>query len=373
MQSLGDSPSLSLGFLGRADARLLERSFTIEDPSTLPDLAQAIPPSEPSPHILFKYDTKASGRPKLRCAHCKGARHWKGYVVQLASGQSALIAERQCGRDAFGLKWDAVESQFNGERDRQLDLQRLLLVEPLLAPLISELQACVMAGNLDGHGRYLADLRTRFGLFGQALAKMARHGGQLEATHWVRNRAKEEDRVRKLRPDLIDDVEEALELAYRQRARKILDRFIEDNCKVEEPTQKILGQCRGWTTFIPGPTSKTLLAQALAALIATRKALDDAGAPGKLGPLLKEIATACEDITRALELARELERFVAWDNLEQIAQWVAMDGSLRFAFQVEGSTLLDKLTGNRLALDDAWSIPAMVGLDRMKGALEASA
>lgn len=285
-----------------------------------------------------------------------------------------MIAERQCGREAFGLKWDAVESQFNADRDRQLDLKRVLQVEPLLIPLISEVQASVTAGNLQGHARYLTDLRTRFGLFGQALAKMARQGGVLEATHYVRNRAKEEERVRKVRPDLIEEVERPmLELAYRQRARKALDRFIEDHCKVEEPAQKIIGQCRGWGSFVPGPAPHVLLAEALASLMSTRQALGDRNAATKLGPALKEIAAACEDITQALDLARELERFVAWDNLEQIAQWAAMDGSLRFAFAVEGTALVDKLTGHRLALDGAWDIPTMRSLERMKSALRGSA
>lgn len=373
MLSGSDSPSISHGPFGEDDARLLERSFTVDDPATIPDLAQEIPPGEPSPTILFKYDTKPSGRPKLRCAHCKGARHWKGYVVQLASGQPALIAERQCGREAFGLKWDAVESEFNAERDRQLDLQRLLLVAPLLDPLISELRSIVTAGDLDGHGRYLADLRRKFGQFGQALARMARQDGRLETTRWVRNREKEEAAVRRLRPDLIDDVEQAREVAYRQRALKLLARFIEDHCKVEEPAQELLGQCRGWKTFIPGPSPHDLVAQSLVSLVATSRALADEGAPRKLAPMLKDVTDACEYITRALDLATELERFLAWDNLEQVAQWVAMDGSLRFSFRVESAVLVDKLTGERLALDAKWKIPTLASLDSLKRALRASA
>src|SRR5207302_9117315 len=101
--------------------------------------------------------------------------------------------------------------------------------------------------------------------------------------------------------------------------------------------------------------------------------VDAEGAPAKLGVLLKDVTTACEDLTSALELAAELDRFLAPENLDQVAKWVAMDGSLRFAFRLEGSTLVDGLTENRLSLDPVWSIPQWLGLALMKATLRASA
>src|SRR5262249_62334742 len=132
-------PSVSaVDFLTEAARLLSLREFEAPEPESLPGLVDRLPPGTPMPTILYRYHVRPKGgmqnkhlRPFIRCAHCQGKRHWKGFVIQLDDGSLALLGHN-CGEDQFGIDFRRIEADFHTARNRQVDLRRLVELRALI-------------------------------------------------------------------------------------------------------------------------------------------------------------------------------------------------------------------------------------------------
>lgn len=360
-------PSAPHGFLSEQDQRLLDREFTIEDPAGIPHLIAKIPPGLPPPTILYKYATKAAGLPRIRCAVCGKALHWKGYVVALADNRRALVAERQCGRDAFGFLWDQVEAGFIADRDRQIDLRRLIALRSVVVALAGELQSGELVNAVSAAGDFRRQLMGSFGKFSQALARMARTEGSLTVTRWVRNREKEEAQARREVPFLVIEVEDAETPLERARARRRLDAWLAAR-PVREPHEESLGQCLGWRMFVNNESTGHLLDNARRDLEAAMS--DFAGQEiAQPSVTVSHVGAACEAIGSMVEQIRQLEEFTRPHNLAAVADWARRDETAQFDLEARGRSLIRRASGAALGVRDDFARPRIQAFDQVLEAL----
>lgn len=112
------------------DAQLLSAEFRRSDPeNTIVGLNLGVPDPDANPTIVGYYDEtppggRASGLPFIRCCHCGKRRHWKGHVVRDDRGETYIIGARQCGREHYGVRYDAAEKAFKAEQARRAVLIR---------------------------------------------------------------------------------------------------------------------------------------------------------------------------------------------------------------------------------------------------------
>lgn len=252
------------GFLADEDRQLREREFVIADPELAPNLVATIPPLKGPPNIIAKYDLKNTGRPKLRCGHCGTRHHWKGYLLELEDGRHALLAERHCGRKAFGLRWQEVENVFLDAESRQTDLARLIKVRKAWSEFHRQLRVLVSRPEFGVVGVYLDELRHRFGKLSQALARCAREDGVLFITVEVRDQEAEDRRARLEAPDLFKAIDEALDKDTDsiRRAQSNLRKWMETRGQITKPKREPKGTCAGYK-ILSAKLPEKLLADAI--------------------------------------------------------------------------------------------------------------
>ncbi len=313
------------------DLSLLQSNLLIDDPETIPGLVQGLPDASQAVGIEAKYDITGSGKPKVRCAWCGRAVHWKGFVVDLGGSAYALVG-RTCGRAAFGIDWNSYERQFDAKRRRQADLQRLLSVQAALPAALEELRSSELAQAADQYHAFLDGLRRVHGRFGQALAKSARAGGDLLVTEEERDPQAEERNIERQRPDLVKAVENALTDEGRVRASRRLKSWIDKEGRVYKSVVKRIGRCDGYAV-LGGRDPKTELRTGSDRVGAQARKLLDPAEPWAeaeaLSAAFKAMREALSEIEGAASLLGELERFLAPSNWNVIAGWAArFDASL---------------------------------------------
>lgn len=116
-----------------SDQDLLRRSFFSSNPLEEPNLIHVVPRGIELVGILSAYEHRAF---RLPCAECGAARHYKGFVVELANGKRALLGNH-CGRRLFRDGWDAAGRIFHELVDRQALLRRREWFLPKLSVLIA--------------------------------------------------------------------------------------------------------------------------------------------------------------------------------------------------------------------------------------------
>jgi hypothetical protein len=118
-------------FLSETDKALLSRDFNLSADVDLGELASELPDGYEIRDIVFRYDHtppggKRSGhKPDLTCSFKHGARHWKGYIVELSDGRKARIGST-CGERHLGQKFGIAENRFKEAHARQHDVRRLI-------------------------------------------------------------------------------------------------------------------------------------------------------------------------------------------------------------------------------------------------------
>ena len=184
-------------FLTEADRLLLLRDFVAPDPELLLGLLDKLPDNAKIFDILYRYDPTPEGgmrnrhkRPFLHCAHCQGARHWRGFVIQLGDDDEslALIGE-DCGEKQFGLDFRRVENDFNADRGRQADLRRLIEIRTLIPAFKQELDELRRSAAVAAFDAYMAGL-GRFGKLRTVLQETTRrNNGERKTGRLLRGEA----------------------------------------------------------------------------------------------------------------------------------------------------------------------------------------
>lgn len=287
----------------------------MNDPAALTGLLADLPKTNGAPTILGQYDESGSGRPKVRCAVCHRAVHFKGFLVEVPEVGRALLGNK-CGKDHFGFDWEKDVQRFEAAADRQRVLVRLQEAVPFIEPLI-DLAPHMLAGakRVD---QFISDLRGT-GKFAQLLVKAVRdHGGGLMVTVRERNREAEEEHARRRVGWMVSDVEAATDLVQRQAAQRQLKSWIEQHGQVFVDRLEQRGVLAGGKVLTPS----TLAPEVTAATVRLRQARDameeTVSDPQAVIDALRTVGHA---YTRVMASNGDLDVFTAQANVKTVEQW----------------------------------------------------
>lgn len=299
--------------LSERDRLLLQRRFRIKEPQSYPGLTERIEKGAVPVRILHDYDEtppgglKAGHKPHIRC--CFGHLHWHGYVSEFEDGRVGLLGER-CARRDFGKDViDAIERDFNAERDRQFEIQRLLAIRQVLPAALSELR------DLDVRGFDIVwqNFTRRYGKASQMLARSVRSfQGRLIAYRKEYDRKATEAAAEKARPDLFRSGNVAAQRKYLEQNRVYKDVPVD------------MGSCDGWRLLNASERS-TPARLATEAYDLLSKA-DDAKPIERWSQkdftrMRRALEDAFAKLDEAAGLVADLLRLASPTNRERIADW----------------------------------------------------
>ena len=263
-------------FLTPPDRLLMQRQFDTPDPEGLPGLVNKLPEGATVDGILFRYDVTPDGgmrnrerRPFIHCAHCAGARHWRGLVIELKDGAMALLGE-DCGEKQFGIDFRRVESDFHGAWGQQSDLRRVMEIRALLPAAEAELEALRRCGAVPAFDAYMAGLR-KFGKLAGVLQRIAeKNGGVLTCTSFQRDVEAEARRAEKLpgSQPLWEKIAGAQTDYVRREREKEYQRWLDGLSPIGQESVKNLGRMVGGGIFAAEPGAMLAVMRAARELLA---------------------------------------------------------------------------------------------------------
>jgi hypothetical protein len=366
----------------------MQRAFDTPDPEGLPNLNEKLPEGVLVKNILYRYDVTPEGgmrnldrRPYIHCAHCQGAHHWRGFVIEIENGTLALLG-KNCGEDQFGIDFRRVERDFNVARSRQADLRRVIEIRALLPAFESDLEVLRRSGAMRAFDTYMLGLR-RFGRLPRALQRMAeKNDGLLTCTSFRRDREAEARRAEKLPQSkhFQEKIAGAPTPYMRQMRVQEYERWLESQPPIEHETVETIGHMVGSGIFVVEPggmvagmqAAREALAVEIDAFLCSRS--DEWTSTRRLQHATRMLRLRVELVHRALGLLAELDRFTAAENLGVIAQWSQREVQLPqpridTLVRAEGRTLTDEDGRYALALPGSWGLPATPALDALRAKL----
>ena len=337
-------------FLSAEDRALLAREFSQADPEQVPNLVERLPEASGPPKIIARYHVDHA-RPRLRCSKCGQRLHWKGYVLELPEELHALLAERQCGRDAFGLKWDQVEREFLQQESRQSDLFRLQKIHTAFPAFVHELGCLLTHEQVRAYDRYFHDLLHTFGPLSRGLARAPKQQGLFNAEIYVRNTAAEYARAKREAPDLVEEAEDiSVSPAERQKNNRRLEKWLNQ----QEPIWKIevvrLEGCLG-DGILREDRPSVLLQKAIALANEASGWLGSRSSSEWTATALtqgfKSLGQLADLVDDVFLLLGKFERFTSSRNISVLANWATRDNTIEGEYRAEGRAIIDE-HGNRL-------------------------
>lgn len=350
--------------LSKRDRLLLQRRFRIKEPQKLPGLTERLEKGAIPERILHDYDEtplggrKAGHKPHIRC--CFNHLHWHGYVTEFQDGRIALLGE-DCARRDFGDEViDAIEGEFNAERDRQYQVQRLIAIRGALPAALAELRIL----DVRGFDIVWQTMTHRYGKASQLLARGVRSSqGRLIAYRKERNEKAEEADARRSNKELFRDWDNATDPNERRRLTAEVRRYIDSRPRIYKDVPIDMGPCEGWRLLIASDrsTPARLAAKALA-ILSTADDSKPIELWGKLAfaRLQRDLDAVFGKLDEAAGLVANLQRLASSENRERIADW-AMQCKLDFeinlpaGFSWPGTPALDALRAARsdFAIEEA--------------------
>jgi len=113
--------------ISQADAELLSRRTTTDNPEAEPRILDCIPVDGQNPVITLSYDLPKGI--EVRCRHCRKVRkkpnHRHGYVIRYANGDGILVGNK-CGADHYKDEWGIILGTRNREQSRRQATFRLI-------------------------------------------------------------------------------------------------------------------------------------------------------------------------------------------------------------------------------------------------------
>jgi len=365
-------------FLTEADKLLLLRDFNSPDPESIEGLLEKLPADAKVADILFRYDVTPDGgmlnrhvRPFIYCAHCEGARHWRGFVIELEGGAVALVGE-DCGGKQFGAKFRLVESDFYADKGRQDDLHRLIAIRALIPAFEEEMEMLRRSAVMGAFDAYMRGLRS-FGRLRQAMEENARSNDSvLTCLAYDRDHAAEAAYAETL-PEAKHHREkiEGAQTDYIRRTRmEEYRRWIDTLPHVEREKVETFGRFSGGAIFGLAPGDNLVESMRKARQLGGVRADEfmcnrsDYWDSRNITQGIAKLREAVRTVRRSLAMLNALDHFTAADNLATIAKWSQREVELpqpRIDYSVKavGRTLIDEEDRHRLALPHTWAVPAL--------------
>lgn len=336
-----------VGLRRLTDMQLVSAQFRYSDPEhSIPGLNCGVPDPNAHPTILGYYDeTPRGGRkanpdfPFIRCCHCGKRRHWKGHVVRDDREETYIIGASNCGREHYGIRYDAAEKAFKAEQARRKALIRwhnMLKLIPEYEAEVSRLLQSPILGALDLKRDELR--RTCPEGFDKLVQIATTAQPMIETREW-RDHDAEQDR--QIRFERAMAAFEALPSAERRERRDAGLRPEEETTPIYQRTSTPLGNLIGGGFLsYRGDVRKSALdlRAALDAIDTIQKAGTDPAATSDLTRLLREMTDKPKALDEAVGEVTFTPLFFEADNLDRIARWSASEA--RFTYSRDGSDLI---------------------------------
>jgi hypothetical protein len=335
-----------------SDAELLQRRFRISDPLGVANLVDDLPADKALKFTIYGAYNVTPGRgndlPKVRCAHCRAARHWKGVVLEFETGQRVLIG-RDCAREHYAAQYELVEREFDAAETRQFYLRRLIEIrDHAFAPALAAISAVRQSMAVRQYAPIKVALRDGLPTIYENLWWMVtRHGGSLVVEEKVRDHAAEQARDRRVRADKD-----------------------ERDAPIYRIVQHTMGRVSGHELFMHKPDPADTVArmhESLKERWHELRGLDtNECTTGQLNRLLKGIAADLAEIDEALIVAAAPSRFFEPGNLSAIMVW-ANRLNPSSAYRLKPGKIVYDL--GQYKWPEILPIPDMAGSARLRAAL----
>jgi hypothetical protein len=372
-------------FLTSPDYLLMQREFDTRDPEGLPGLVEELPAGAAVHNIHYRYDVTPKGgmrnlhlRPYIHCAHCKGAHHWRGFVIELTDGTMALLG-KNCGEDQFGMDFRRVATDFHAALGLQSDLRRVIEVRAMLPACEAELDALRRAGAMPAFDAYMAGLR-RLGRLAVALQRIVeQQDGVLACTSYRRDREAEARRAETLpaAKHYLEKIAGAqTEFTRRQRLEEYRH-WVDSQPPIEYKTVEPIGRMTGGGIFVMAPggmvksmaVARQVLGAAIELFMCSHS--DDWHDKIRLRQGIGALRQGVDLVHRAVEMLAELGRFAEPENLTLISAWSRREVEcpqprIGRAVKASGRILIDEEQQNTVALPPTWAVPATPSLDALR-------
>ena len=131
--------------LSLSDAALLETAFQIADPKVLCNVRPFIPPVSELAIDKVEGTYEVAAHPSerhlwVRCCECRrDQNHKRGFVLLFVDGTRATVG-KDCAKVEHSLEFDDYLKTFETQRDRALEIKRILLAFDLLPSLARSLR-----------------------------------------------------------------------------------------------------------------------------------------------------------------------------------------------------------------------------------------
>jgi hypothetical protein len=363
----------------------MQREFDTRDPEGLPGLVDELPDDAVVHNIHYRYDVTPEGgmrnrerRRFVHCAHCEAARHWRGFVTELADGALALVGE-DCGEKQFGLDFRRVATDFHAALGLQSDLRRVMEIRAMLPACESELDALRRCGAMPAFDAYMAGLR-RFGRLAVALQRIAeQQDGVLACTSYRRDREAEARRAKVLPAarHYLEKIAGAQTDFMRRQRQEEYQNWLDSQPRIEHGTLELIGRMTGSGIFVMAPgamvksmgAAREVLGAGIELFLCSHS--DDWHNKKTLRQGLGTLRQGVELTHRAVEMLAELDRFAAAENLSLVSAWSQREvecpqSRIGRAVKVNGRILIDEEEDDAVALPADWVVPVTPCLDALR-------
>lgn len=335
-----------------SDDELLRTEFRYHDPeNSILGLNTGVPDRMANPVIIGSYDETPPGgrkarprKPFVRCCHCGKRRHWIGHVVRDDHGEIYIIGSSSCGREHYGVRYEAAERAFRDNEQRKAALLRWKNMFRLVPGYKEEVEFLLRSPALGERERKREELRRASFAGFERISRFAQSKEELVEVRRDRDYQAEQERV--------DRFERAV-TAYRalpaeERIRR-RDEGLAPEAPAEGPiyrqTTTRLGPLVG-TAFLDVTADVRTLALALRSTLKSVEKIEKSGTLGTwttdLNRLLREMTDRPRALSDALATASFDPLFFEANNLQRLERWSASHA--RYSY---------RRSGNDLIVDDA--------------------
>lgn len=330
-----------------SDEELLRTEFRYHDPeNSIPSLNTGVPDRSANPIIIGSYDeTPAGGRmarprkPFVRCCHCGKRRHWIGHVVRDDRGETYIIGSSSCGREHYGVRYEAAERAFRENEVRKAALLRWRNMLKLIAAYEREVEGLLRCPALGERERKRETLRRASSTGFERIVRFAQAREELIEVREERDYKAEQEREDRYDRALAAFRALPSEVRRRRRDEGLAPEVEEGPIyrKISTPLGHLVG-----TGFLDELSDVRRLALDLRDTLCSIKKVDAAGTNetwnADLNRLLREITDRPRALRDALISASFDPIFFEADNLKRLERWSASQA--RYSYRQDGDTLI---------------------------------
>jgi hypothetical protein len=338
-----------------SDTQLLSVLWETADPSSLPNIQEAIPANLDNFEIECEYHLSPADK-EVRCGHCPHhTRHRHGYVL-IDDRQRRFLLGSQCGPEAYGADFLVAARGRKDAQRRSNALGRLNRIASKIPNIIEELKKVRQSGTYRLVKRARAETEGRAGAILGHLRRLRPDPatGRLELR--VMSRTRNIPAEEKRRIHYTEEVNRLADLPIGNREHARLMGDLKMRMTPDEPiwieSETFVGtlQCSDWLLGAESPTEHAdRLLTRLQATVAVA-----ANTTIRTTVQLEREARAAEDLLsgaeRVLVTLKEVSTFFEPGNLKSLVYWYGNDGDKPGEMEIDGEDLILRIRHEEVTL-----------------------